>query len=91
MEYQLRVTGEMRTWTRKGISGQDVIYNFCTTCPTIVFVQPLSFAGRLVVKAGLLDSMVDIRRTPPKTELFVKDRLAPWCERGNGVTLLTVD
>jgi hypothetical protein len=42
------------------------------------------------VKAGLLDSMAEILRILPKTELFVKDRLAPWCERGDDVTLLEV-
>ncbi|KAI3321167.1 Mss4-like protein [Xylariaceae sp. AK1471] len=84
-------TGEVRSWTRKGISGQDVIYNFCAVCPTIVVVRPVSFGGRLVVKAGLLDSAADIKRTPPQVELFVKDRLDPWCERSNGIILKEID
>ncbi|KAI1304000.1 Mss4-like protein [Xylaria venustula] len=79
--------GETRSWTRKGISGQDVVYNFCTTCPTIVAVRLESKGGRMSVKAGLLESVRDIKRLSPQREIFVKDRIGPWCERSKDVIL----
>jgi hypothetical protein len=81
----------MRSWTRKGISGQDVVYDFCVTCPTIVVVRPISMGGRLIVKAGLLDPATDVERIVPQVELFVKDRLDPWCERSGDVALKEID
>ncbi|KAI0469075.1 Mss4-like protein [Xylaria cf. heliscus] len=83
--------GELRKWTRKGVSGLDVVYNSCVTCPTIVFVKAEAMGGNLVVKTGLLDSVADIERLPPKVELFVKDRIDPWCERSSDVILKEID
>ncbi|KAI0204526.1 Mss4-like protein [Astrocystis sublimbata] len=83
----LRQTGETRTWTRKGASGLDVTYYSCVTCPTIAVVKAESMGGKLIVKAGLLDSVADIESHPPGAELFVKDRIDPWCERGGDVLL----
>ncbi|KAJ2996646.1 hypothetical protein NUW58_g904 [Xylaria curta] len=88
---QVHLTGETRTWTRKGVSGLDVVYNFCVTCPTIVIVRAESLGGNLIVKSGLLDSVADIERLPPKVELFVKDRIDPWCERSSDVVLKEID
>ncbi|KAI8623252.1 Mss4-like protein [Xylariaceae sp. FL1651] len=85
---QFRYTGKLRAWDRKGISGQDVFYQFCATCPTIVVVRPVSMDGKLIVKTGLLDSAADMEKLRPKTELFVKDRVAAWCERSSDVKLL---
>ncbi|KAJ8132338.1 hypothetical protein O1611_g1285 [Lasiodiplodia mahajangana] len=81
------MTGEVRDWTRKGVSGQDVVYNFCAVCPTIVVVRPASMNGRLIVKTGLLESVADIEKLPPRVELFVKDRIDVWCERSGDVVL----
>ncbi|KAI1358056.1 Mss4-like protein [Xylaria arbuscula] len=80
-------TGEMKTWTRQGISGHDVVYNFCATCPTIIFVGLDFMKGRIAVKTGLLDSIADMQRLAPKIEIFVKDRIDSWCERGGDVVL----
>ncbi|GAW14233.1 hypothetical protein ANO14919_036320 [Xylariales sp. No.14919] len=82
-----RQTGEIRNWARKGISGQDVVYDFCATCPTVIVVRAESMGGRLVLKTGLLDSVADIQRLSPKVELFVKDRIDSWCERSSDVIL----
>ncbi|KAI1178353.1 Mss4-like protein [Nemania sp. FL0916] len=79
--------GELRTWTRKGVSGKDVTLNFCPTCSTIVFARAESMEGNLVVKVGLLDDLADIERLAPKAELFVRDRVDVWCERGEEVLL----
>lgn len=84
-------TGELRSWTRKGISGQDVVMNSCAICPTIVVVRAVSMGGRLIVKTGLLDSVADIEKLPPKVEFFVKDRIDAWCERSSDVVLKEID
>ncbi|KAI8955385.1 Mss4-like protein [Xylaria longipes] len=84
-------TGEIRSWTRKGVSGLDVVYNFCATCPTVIVVRAESMGGKLIVKAGLLDSVADIERLLPEVELFVKDRIDPWCERSGNVILKDID
>ncbi|GAP92909.2 hypothetical protein SAMD00023353_10500180 [Rosellinia necatrix] len=47
--------------------------------------------GRLIVKTGILDSPVDIKRLAPRTELFVKDRIDTWCERSDDVVLKEVN
>ncbi|KAI1741429.1 Mss4-like protein [Xylaria scruposa] len=85
-----RQTGEIRNWTRKGVSGLDVVYDFCATCPTIVVVKAEVMGGKLIVKTGLLDSESDIKRLPPRVELFVKDRIDPWCERNSDAVLKEV-
>ncbi|KAI1160327.1 Mss4-like protein [Nemania serpens] len=82
-----RQTGETRSWARKGLSGGDVVYNSCAACPTIVVVRAAVMPGQLIVRSGLLDSAADIERLPPQVELFVKDRIDDWCERGSGVVL----
>ncbi|KAI1111672.1 Mss4-like protein [Nemania sp. NC0429] len=79
-----RQTGETRSWARKGISGLDLVYDFCATCPTIVVARAACMGRALIVKPGLLDSAVDIEKFPPRAELFVKDRIDVWCERGRG-------
>ena len=43
--------------------------------------------GRIAVKAGLLDSAAAMERLAPKIEIFVKDRIDSWCERGSDVLL----
>ncbi|KAI0518070.1 hypothetical protein F5B22DRAFT_645320 [Xylaria bambusicola] len=68
----------MRTWTRQGISGLDVTYHFCATCPTIIVVGLQVMDGRMAVKSGLLDSAEDIERLEPKVEIFIKDRIDSW-------------
>ncbi|KAI0407153.1 hypothetical protein F4802DRAFT_595380 [Xylaria palmicola] len=83
-------TGEVRNWARKGISGLNVVYDFCATCPTIVVVRPEAMGGKLIVKTGLLDSAEDIARLAPRVELFVKDRIDTWCERSDDVILKEV-
>ncbi|KAI1148961.1 hypothetical protein F4825DRAFT_453949 [Nemania diffusa] len=88
---QFHQTGELRSWTRKGISGQDVVMNSCAICPTIVVVRAVSMGGRLIVKTGLLDSVADIEKLPPKVEFFVKDRIDAWCERSSDVVLKEID
>ncbi|RWA09638.1 hypothetical protein EKO27_g5441 [Xylaria grammica] len=85
-----RQTGEIRNWTRKGISGQDVVYDFCATCPTVIVVRAESMGGRLVLKTGLLDSVADIQRLSPKVELFVKDRIDSWFYNAALATVATL-
>ncbi|KAI1358933.1 Mss4-like protein [Xylaria arbuscula] len=84
-------TGDTREWSRDGVSGQRVHYYSCAVCPTIIFVRPEVMGDNLILKTGLLESKADAEKFPPKVEIFVKDRIAPWCERGDGVVLKDIN
>ncbi|KAI0142863.1 Mss4-like protein [Xylariaceae sp. FL1272] len=80
-----RMTGKVNKWTRKGASGQDVVYDYCATCPTIIVVRPAVLGGQLIVKIGLLDEGTDIEKWGPMTELFASNRVVSWCEPTSGI------
>ncbi|KAI1326576.1 Mss4-like protein [Xylariaceae sp. FL0255] len=77
----------LRHYTRKGASGADVTYDFCAVCPTVMTVRTAAMNDVVFFKLGLLDSLEEMERITPNTEIFVKYRIAPWCERGSHVEL----
>lgn len=58
----------------KGDSGQPVYRHFCGGCGSPVFAKIASAPGKVVVKAGTLDSE---ERLQPKTEIYT-DHAVKW-------------
>lgn len=53
----VRVTGEVREYSRMGGSGQPVVRTFCPTCGTTLFGRPMKLSGVTMIRAGTLDEM----------------------------------
>ena len=47
-----RLTGNVKTWTRKGDSGKDVTNNYCANCNALMVVDIESMPGVRIYKMG---------------------------------------
>ena len=73
-------SGSLRQFTRKGDSGGDVTYNYCQTCPTVIFVQAEKLSGINILKMGTVDDDdVYDKVGYPKVEIYTKNRPS-WCQ-----------
>lgn len=52
----VKVTGEVKTYTYKGDSGNDIVLTFCPTCSTQIYAEPTSHPGMAAVRASLLEN-----------------------------------
>ncbi|KAF2232996.1 hypothetical protein EV356DRAFT_516930 [Viridothelium virens] len=78
-EEGFRITsGTPKQWSRKGDSGKDVTYDFCSTCGVYTSASAINYPGTIIVKPGTLDDDVTVRNTKPTTEIYVKHRV-DWC------------
>jgi len=58
----------------KGDSGQPVYRHFCGSCGSPILAKAALAPGKVVVKAGTLDSMEGLQ---PKTEIYT-DHAVKW-------------
>jgi hypothetical protein len=78
------LSGSLKTFKRKGSSGKDVTYNYCSNCPTILFVQAEAMNGVNIVKMGTLDDEeVYNSLGKPQMEIYTRNR-PQWCEAIEG-------
>jgi hypothetical protein len=66
--------GETMVYMDKGDSGQPVYRHFCGRCGSPILAKTTLAPGRVVVKAGTLDSM---ERLQPQTEIYT-DHALKW-------------
>jgi hypothetical protein len=66
--------GETREYVDKGDSGQPLYRNFCGTCGSPVFTKTAMASGKIVVRAGTLDSMEGLQ---PTSEIYT-DHAVQW-------------
>nr|POE94692.1 hypothetical protein CFP56_16929 [Quercus suber] len=78
-----RLSGTAKTWTRKGISGKDVEYTFCSNCCTLISVDAESMAGMTIVKPGTIDDSSVMESLKPGLEIFTKERIS-WVKPTEG-------
>ena len=80
------VQGSPRQWTSKGGDGSTLsshyLYPDCATC---LWAESPKFAGKKIVKAGVLDESTLHSVSRPETELFVKRRVK-WLRPVEGAT-----
>ena len=69
-----RQSGETKVFVDKGDSGQPVQRHFCGTCGSPLFATTALMPGKIVVKAGTLDSLEGLH---PQAEIYT-DRAVNW-------------
>ena len=67
-------SGETMVYVDKGDSGQPVYRHFCGRCGSPILAMVAEAPGKIVVKAGTLDSMEGLQ---PQTEVYT-DHAAKW-------------
>lgn len=72
-QYKL-LSGEARSWTRKGDSGQDVTNFYCNDCNNLMRVEIESLAGLTVFKPGTLDDQSLLNGVPVVQEIYTRGR-----------------
>ncbi len=73
-EIDYEQSGETMVYVDKGDSGQSVYRHFCGSCGSPILAKTALAPGKVVVKAGTLDSMEGLQ---PKTEIYT-DHAAKW-------------
>lgn len=70
------LSGTVKQFTRKGISGHDLTYNMCDNCGSLVFVKADAMPDSTIVKMGTVDDENILNGIGyPGLEIFIKDRL----------------
>lgn len=73
-ETDYQQSGETRVFVDEGDSGQPVHRHFCGACGSPLFATTVLMPGKVVVKAGTLDSLDGLR---PQAEIYT-DRAVEW-------------
>ena len=66
--------GETRIYVDEGDSGNPVYRHFCAVCGSPILVKIAAAPGKVIIKAGTLDSMEGLR---PQAEIYT-DHAAKW-------------
>jgi len=66
--------GETMVYADKGDSGQTLYRHFCGSCGSPIFMKTALAPGKVVVRAGTLDSMEGLQ---PTTEIYT-DHAVKW-------------
>ena len=72
-----------KEYTKTADSGQKITSYFCPDCGTTLTRSTGSFPGMLVVKAGVLDQLVDVAK--PDAELYTTHRVS-WLPKYDGTS-----
>ncbi len=70
----LTITGEIRTYVCEGASGKPIKRTFCPVCGTGISGEPASLGGLVMLRAGTIDSAVEL---PLQTAIFC-DSAKAW-------------
>jgi hypothetical protein len=49
------IQGSLKTYTRAGDTGQQVVNRFCPDCGSTVVIEPAALPGTTIIPAGTLD------------------------------------
>ena len=74
-------SGETKIYLDSGDSGQPVHRHFCGRCGSPIYVKTALLPGKVVVKAGTLDSMEGLK---PNAEIYT-DHAVTWLAPFAGV------
>jgi hypothetical protein len=72
-EHAVKVSGESRSYAKKGDSGKTIYRNFCPTCGGMVFDKGEAMPGIVIVNAALLD---DPERFKPDSVVYARSALS---------------
>lgn len=74
--------GETKVFVDAGDSGQPVYRHFCGSCGSPLYAKIAAAPGKLILKAGSLDSTDGLR---PQNEIYT-ERAADWLPHVEGTT-----
>lgn len=74
--------GETKVYVDQGDSGQPVHRHFCASCGSPIVVKTASMPGKVVLKAGTLDSLDGLQ---PQAEIYT-DHAVQWLTPVAGAT-----
>ena len=60
---ELKISGDLSSYTTTGGSGNDLHYNFCPKCGTSIFNKPDLLDPMVYLPAGLLDGQIEFSPT----------------------------
>lgn len=75
-------SGESKVYVDTGDSGNPVYRHFCGSCGSPILAKTALMPGKVVVKAGTLDSMEGLQ---PQSEIYT-DHAVKWLEPIAGAT-----
>jgi hypothetical protein len=75
------IQGSLKTYTRMGDSGQQVVNRFCPDCGSTVVIEPAALPGTSIIPAGTLDDTSWLK--PTMDLLRRRTVLAPARRRRN--------
>ena len=77
----ITVTGETRSWRRKGTSGQIWLdFTFCPHCGATLFCGTISLVGAVSDWVAISVGAIADQDFPPPRSLYWADRLHSWCQ-----------
>ncbi|KAI1205529.1 Mss4-like protein [Annulohypoxylon truncatum] len=79
------LSGEPKTISKVGDSGNEVTSHFCGDCGSTLWRDGPSFGENKVVKVGVLDDYEALNEAKPAGELFVNHRVS-WVPEVPGAT-----
>jgi hypothetical protein len=74
------IQGSLKTYTRTGDSGQQVVNRFCPDCGSTVVIEPAALPATTIIPAGTLD---DTSWLKPTMEIYCDDAQS-WVQLGGG-------
>ena len=77
----LAVEGGIKTYSRKGDSGQEVRSSFCPNCGSTLLSEPAVMPGAAILRAGTLDDRSWLK---PTMEIYC-DSAQPWVSLAGGL------
>jgi hypothetical protein len=81
-ESDYQQAGDTTIFVDKGDSGEPVYRHFCAKCGSPVLVKIAEAPGKIVLKAGTLDSLDGLQ---PRAEIYT-DHAVSWLNAINGTT-----
>jgi hypothetical protein len=78
---ELKLTGTLKTFTKRGDSGKAIHRRFCPECGSGVLDEADALPGIAMVNAGSLDDRSWVR---PQSEIYC-DSAQPWVHLGGGL------
>lgn len=73
---KVKIDGDVKTYAKKGDSGNDVHRIFCGTCGSPMAHAPDAAKDIIAIKAGILDKATKQQMGEPNVDIYTQDKLA---------------
>ena len=86
-EHEIKINGDMKTYTIVGGSGLNMHYFHCPDCSTLIYNKPELLEGMAYIPAGLLDGQIEFK---PTVELWSLNR-PKWMQKASSIIVSLED